>query len=660
MRFIGSKRLLVGEIQNLLQPHLQGEEKSFLDLFGGTNVVANAFKRDFTVYSNDLLYFSYLHAKATLENNERPRFEKLKLLGIDRPLDELAITAEKWIKEGRSGYYENSYSPTGGAKYLSVQNAKRVDAMRGKIDEWRLENLLTSTEYAYLVSSLIQAIPRISNITGTYGAYLKQWDKRALMPLELEPLEVFNNARPNQSFNEDAEKLVSKISADIVYIDTPYNNRQYASNYHLLENVARNDQPALRGKTKIFDWSELKSNFATQKYAHQSMENLLSKVNSQHLILSYNNEGIIPEQELLKLVEKFSQSGSLEIQRIPYRKYRSKVPSLRNDLYEILIYCKPRQTPQRCKTRSTSLPPGRVNETWIPTQGKLLKSPLNYVGGKYRLLKQILPLFPKQIETYIEPFSGAANVGINVQARRHIFNDMNGQLNSMFRYFANVQDVDHLIDRIWARISELGLSKTNEEAYKAFRTQYNINPNPLDLFILTSFSYNYQLRFNSRLEYNNPFGRNRSAFSKRTEENLRRFIARLHEMDVQFTDRFFQDIDFSKLGPNDFVYLDPPYLITTGSYNDGNRGFRNWDELQEANLYRLLKQLNEQEVPWALSNVTKHKGTSNEILLDFIRSERVRVHPLNFGYKNSSYNTSKKSSNEVLVTNYTSQPYSDV
>ncbi|WP_408928178.1 Dam family site-specific DNA-(adenine-N6)-methyltransferase [Corynebacterium tuberculostearicum] len=652
MRYIGSKRLLIDEIDDILCRHLTGDESSFLDLFGGTNVVGNAFKKKFTIYSNDLLYFSYLHGKATLENNTKPSFSKLKASGVEKPLEVLSSLAEKRLESHEVGYYEMAYSPTGGANYFTVDNAKRIDAIRETIDYWHENALLGEVENAYLVSSLVQALPQVSNITGTYGAYLKRWDKRALKCLELEPLQVWDNSKPNKSFNENAEDLVARIQTDVVYIDTPYNNRQYASNYHVLENVARNGHPELRGKTKIFDWSDLKSDFATQRGAFSAMRRLLENVHSKHLVLSYNNEGIIPESDLLGLLEEISVIGSLEVRRIPYRKYKSKKISGRDGLYEILAYCKPRTGLNMSRLSSDGRGQNEELTSWIPAEGRLLKSPLNYVGGKYRLLKQILPRIPAGIETFVEPFSGAANVGINVPARKHVLNDMNSRLNSMFRYFASVEDADQLIATIWRRISEAGLSKTDEEAFKTFRQKYNSAPNPLDLFILTCYSYNYQLRFNSRMEYNNPFGRNRSSFTSKTERNLRRFIARLHEMNVQFTDRYFQEMDFSKYGPQDFVYCDPPYLITTGSYNDGNRGFRNWGEVEEAELYSLLKRLSHQGVRWALSNVTEHKGRRNQLLLDFIESQNANVYRLNFGYGNSSYNTSKGGSAEVLVTNY--------
>lgn len=280
-----------------------------------------------------------------------------------------------------------------------------------------------------------------------------------------------------------------------------------------------------------------------------------------------------------------------------------------------------------------------------------IKSPLNYIGGKYKLLGQIMPLFPKQIRTFVDLFSGGANVGINVSAKHHVFNDMNSRINEMFRLFQTIP-VEQLIADIHDRIDTWQLSKTNEDAFLAFRRHYNEAPDPLDLYILSSYSYNYQFRFNSRLEFNNPFGRNRSYFSPSMERHLREFCERLGVLDATFTDLFFEDFDYERLGSDDFVYLDPPYLITTGSYNDGGRGFRDWNATSEKTLFCVLQKLSDLGVSYALSNVLEHKGRTNTLLAQFIEDNDVLVTDLNYNYDNPSYNSKTRGSREVLVTNY--------
>lgn len=181
---------------------------------------------------------------------------------------------------------------------------------------------------------------------------------------------------------------------------------------------------------------------------------------------------------------------------------------------------------------------------------------------------------------------------------------------------------------------------------------YNTNPNPLDLYVLISYSYNYQIRFNNNMIYNNPFGKNRSHFSENMKNNLLNFVSKLQSLDYTFLDMYFQDFDISSLDEESFVYLDPPYIITTGSYNDGNRGFTNWNENQEIEMYNLMCDLTNNNIRYALSNVLTHKSKEHHLLKQFANENNVQIHYLTHTYKNSSYNTQRLKSEEVLVTNY--------
>ncbi|AYY66213.1 DNA adenine methylase [Staphylococcus hominis subsp. hominis] len=641
MRYIGSKSLLLKEIDSLIEKHKLGDEKIFLDLFAGTNTVARYFKSKYQVITNDILYFSYINSKATIVNNKVPQFSKLKFNPFEYLNNEINIA---FFNE--SEYYSQNYTPLGKAMYLSIENGKRLDFMRYSIEKWKDLNLLEEYEYFYLLSCLIEAIPYVSNITGTYGAFLKHWDKRALQDLTIRPLEVINNNHTNIAYNMNANELIKNITSDICYIDIPYNNRQYASNYHLLENVARNNHPELQGKTKIFDWSYLKSDYSVKKKAYLALEDLIANINASHILLSYNDEGIITYTEILNLLKKYSSDNNVDIVTIPYRKYQSKIPSSKLNLNEYIFYIKKSNIKKIDKNIATN----------IKTNNNYIKSPLNYIGGKYKLLNQILPLFPSNISTFLDLFSGGANVGINVDAKNHVFVDMNSKVNEMFRFFAS-QNPNQLIEKIEKRISEFELSKTNNNAYLKFRDLYNSNPNPLDLFILIAYSYNHQIRFNNNMKFNNPFGKNRSHFSLKMKKNLSQFISRLQYMNYDFIDAYFDEVDLSFLDENSLVYLDPPYLITTGSYNDGNRGFKNWGIKEEAKMYKLLNELTENNIRYALSNVLEHKNTTHTMLNDFINSNNVEVNYLNYTYDNSSYNTKRAKSVEVLITNYDTKTY---
>ena len=246
-------------------------------------------------------------------------------------------------------------------------------------------------------------------------------------------------------------------------------------------------------------------------------------------------------------------------------------------------------------------------------------------------------------------FSGLANICINVDADKVICNDINTKVIEMFNTFKTL-DLDEILKKIDKNIETYGLSKTNEAGFLNFRAAYNKTPDPIDLYTLACYSFNYQFRFNNRHEYNNPFGRNRSQFSDKMRASLISFVNKLKSKDIVFCNQDFGDIDLSGLGTQDFVYCDPPYLITTGSYNDGNRGFKDWGEEEERQLYKLLDGLNERNIKFALSNVLSHKGQMNEILSEWSRAYNV-IH-LNNSYANSSYNTKRGGSDEVLILNY--------
>ncbi len=285
---------------------------------------------------------------------------------------------------------------------------------------------------------------------------------------------------------------------------------------------------------------------------------------------------------------------------------------------------------------------------------KKIKSPLNYTGGKTRLLDKILPFFPENINNFVDLFAGGFNVGINISANKIYCNDNLTYVIDMFKEFRN-KDFNFIINYINEKINEFQLSLTNEKGYKNFREYYNKNQRSLDLFILIAYSFNHQIRFNNNHKYNNPFGKNRSQFNERMKNNLQLFIEKLKEEDISFTSSCFMDYDYSFLKDNDFVYCDPPYLITTGSYNDGKRGFKGWGIKEEKALLSILDNLNDRKIKFALSNVLIHKGKTNEILNSWINQNNYNINNIKFNYANSNYQTlnrDKASTQEVLITNY--------
>lgn len=280
-------------------------------------------------------------------------------------------------------------------------------------------------------------------------------------------------------------------------------------------------------------------------------------------------------------------------------------------------------------------------------------SPMNYIGGKYKLLPQLLPLFPKNIQTFVDLFCGGCNVGINTRANKVVFNDNLSYLIDLYKTF-NALDSNKVITHVESRINQYKLSLTNEEGYKELRKLYNTERNPLDLFVLVAYSFNHQIRFNNSHDFNNPFGKERSSFNPKMKKNLSIFINTLKNISSDFFCLNFDKFDFSLYTDKDFVYCDPPYLITTGTYNDGKRGFTGWSDNEEVKLLDILSVLNKRNIKFGLSNVLSHKGKQNEILIQWIESNNFYVTHLNKSYSNSNYHTSKsvQITDEVLVTNY--------
>lgn len=279
---------------------------------------------------------------------------------------------------------------------------------------------------------------------------------------------------------------------------------------------------------------------------------------------------------------------------------------------------------------------------------ELIKSPMNYIGGKHKLLPQILPLFPKDINTFVDLFCGGFNVGVNVKANKIIGNDLCKEVIEVYKGIQK-EGLENSLNLIKNEISKYNLSKTNEEGFKQIRSFYNEGNKEWYIFYaMLTHAFNYQIRFNKKGEYNMPFGRNKSYFNPTLERNFIKFAKAIEEKNIIFTNHNFKDLKINLLNKDDFVYLDPPYLITCASYNEQG----GWNEEEEYSLLSLCDNLNNNNIKFALSNVLEHKGLKNEILMKWANS--YKIHYLNHNYNNCNYQDKNKDSKtiEVLITNY--------
>jgi DNA adenine methylase Dam len=283
-----------------------------------------------------------------------------------------------------------------------------------------------------------------------------------------------------------------------------------------------------------------------------------------------------------------------------------------------------------------------------------IKSPLNYVGGKYKLLQELLPLFPQWINTFVDVFGGGFNVGINISANKIIYNDQLTPLVELLSYLNNNR-MSECLNYIEYTIKTYNLNKEDKNSFNSFRDYYNSSPNknPLDLYILICFSFNYQMRFNNKGDYNSSHGTNRSSFTRNMKQNLIKFMERLQENNIEFYNLDFRKFNYLDYSSNDFFYFDPPYIISTGVYNDGNRGFKNWTLKEEQDLYKLLDNLTICGLKWGLSNVFVHDGKENTVLKEWVDSNSYNVHIIGSDYSNSSYQKINRSKEnvEVYITN---------
>lgn len=276
-----------------------------------------------------------------------------------------------------------------------------------------------------------------------------------------------------------------------------------------------------------------------------------------------------------------------------------------------------------------------------------IKSPINYIGNKYKLISQIIPLFPDNISMFVDVFGGSGTVLINTKAEHYMYNDINPYVSSIFEGLVT-EDTDEIVKKIEDIIAEYSLNKTNKEGFEKLRDDYNAGKNDwITLYTLMCHSFNHQFRFNNNRQYNSSFGKNRSYFSDRQREDLYAMKKNI-STDIVFSSDSFVDIDYSDFDEYDLLYFDPPYFASVGNYNDGKRGFEGWTEDHEKKLLELLDKLDAQGTRWALSNNLKYDNP----FLDKWK-DKYHIHYLNGDYVNCNYHKIDRSKDiEVLITNY--------
>lgn len=613
MRYIGNKTKILNEIDKLLKDKgIDKQGLSFFDAFTGTATVAHHYKERYNLIANDNLYFSYVIAEAKLNSKSN----MFKSLGFD-PFSYFNDANTTNFE----GFISHNFAPKlSNRMYFSDENAKFIDFIRQTIDVWFIEDKITENEKYFLIASLIESVSKVANVAGVYGAYLKKWDPRAVKKMVYSPIDsephVDNLA---EIYNEDILNVIQKVKGDILYLDPPYTKNQYSVQYHLLETIAIYDNPILKGKTGARDTCIKSSNFSKCGDVHIAFDKLVAKANFKHIILSYNSDGLMSKDFIESVLKRYGKKETFEFRKFPYRRYKNSKAVDKKDHFEYLFYIEKKDITN-------------------------YSSPLNFIGGKHDLVDFLKSYMPKSINTFYDLFGGGFNVGINIEANKIVYNDINFKVKELLEYITNA-NINEFYKYISQTITKLGLSKENKEAYLKLREKYNNTPissrDCRDLFLLIMFGFQQQIRFNSNLDYNNPVGQ--AGFNDKIFEKLISFSRITKEKKV-----FYYAEDYSTfieyINEDDFVYIDPPYLITLGSYNDGKRGFNGWNENEEKRLLSFLGSLHKKKIKFMLSNVLVHKGKTNDILKEWVTKNNFNV----IEYKQKA----RGNRSEIIVVNY--------
>ena len=333
MKYIGNKQRLLDFIDNVIQKEGLPQKGIFIDIFTGTTSVAQHYKKKgYKIISNDFMTYSYVFQQAYIKNNQVPKFNNLlqsRNFNINPTSLKSKYGALKIVIDylnrlpGKKGFIFQNYAPAGEFKrqFFSNENAMRIDVTREQLDKWQKEELVSESEFYILLASLIDAADFVANISGTYGAYLKIWRSMALKPFTMLIPDLIESNLEHRVYKEDSNKIISDLRGDILYIDPPYNTRQYAANFHILETLARWDNPQVYGKTGLRPYGEQKSAYSQRTKCEGTFTDLINKARADYILMSYNNEGIIPHKFIL---DALGRKGEVKVYTKNYRRFRTE------------------------------------------------------------------------------------------------------------------------------------------------------------------------------------------------------------------------------------------------------------------------------------------------------------------------------------------------
>jgi|AntRauTorckE6833_2_1112554.scaffolds.fasta_scaffold02303_6 adenine-specific DNA-methyltransferase len=610
MRYIGNKTRMLDKIDSFMnENNING--KIFCDIFSGTGSVGDFFKDRYQIISNDFLTYSYVFSMAKIRHKKTPKFNKfVNKFGTDP----FTYFNNKSVKSEDNFFIHNNFSPKGGRQFLSEENAILIDFIRISLDTFYKAGYFSEDEQLFLLASLLESVMKVSNTSGTYEAFLKVWDKRSLKRMSLEPIELHKESlksTKNICYSEDANVLLRKVEGDILYIDPPYTITEYSSAYHLLETIARYDYPEIAGKTARRQIDRKMSRYTRKVAALNTFEDLIRQANFEHIVISYSNESIIPLDELTNMLQKYAIDQNVIVKEVGYRQYKNIRESQKSSgLKEVMLYLK--------------------KDKFI------IKSPLNYSGSKNYLMKDITKILPQHITDFVDVMGGAFNVGANIVSDRLFYNEYHPYVFGIIKYLLSTSR-EKIVKYSEKIITEFGLNNSLKEQYNNFRDIYNNDQKTKDLFVLTMFCFQNQIRFNNSHKFNTPVGN--CGYNETLRQRILGFRPKTKKVYCSNLD--FNHYKYNNHDKDTLFYFDPPYIITNATYNDGKRGFKDWTSQQETELLKLLVQLDKDGYKFILSNVIEHKKKVNHLLLDWIDTHRF-----------NTFNVHTTRRKEVLISNY--------
>ena len=321
MNYIGSKLSLLDFLEKSINKVVDKDCNTFCDLFAGTGIVGRYFKKNgYKIIANDIQYYSYVLNRHYIGNHKELTFSKLS-----KEIPELKKIKTENRKnfvcdylsnlKGKKGFIYKNYclgvikNKKEQRQYFSNENGMRCDSTRQKIENWKKENLVSDDEYYFLITSLMESIDKYANTASVYGAFLKKLKQTAQNSLVLKPAELIINNQNHKVFNEDINKVLEKIDGDILYLDPPYNHRQYATNYHILETIAKYDCPKIHGKTGLRDYQNQKSLYCSRPQVKKVFKDLILKAKAKYIFLSYNNEGLMTLEDIKEIMSLRGKYG---------------------------------------------------------------------------------------------------------------------------------------------------------------------------------------------------------------------------------------------------------------------------------------------------------------------------------------------------------------